>query len=57
MHAREWVTSPVALYLIEQLVTGADKELLDEIDWVIIPMANPDGYEYSINEVKIADSL
>ncbi|CAH2094708.1 unnamed protein product [Euphydryas editha] len=53
VHAREWVTSPVALYLIDQLVTGADKELLDEIDWVIIPLANPDGYEYSINEDRL----
>ncbi|XP_050353817.1 carboxypeptidase B-like [Nymphalis io] len=53
VHAREWVTSPVALYLIEQLVTGADKELLEKIDWIIIPMANPDGYEYSIEKDRL----
>lgn len=52
VHAREWVTAPVALYLIQQLVEGVDKELTDRIDWIIIPMANPDGYEYSINEVS-----
>lgn len=51
VHAREWVTTPVALYIIDELVSGADKELLDSIDWIIIPLANPDGYEYSINEV------
>lgn len=51
VHAREWVTAPVALYLIEQLVSGADPELINRLDWIIIPMVNPDGYEYTINEV------
>lgn len=53
VHAREWVTTPVALYLIKQLAEGADKLLTENLDWIIIPLANPDGYEYSINEVKL----
>lgn len=53
VHAREWVTPPVALYIIDQLVSGVvDTQLTDLIDWIIIPVANPDGYEYSIEEVK-----
>lgn len=51
-HAREWVTPPVACYIIQQLVEGADSVLLDQIDWIIIPLVNPDGYEYSIEEVR-----
>ena len=52
VHGNEWVTTPVALYIIDQLVSGTDKELVDLIDWIIIPLANPDGYEYTINEVR-----
>lgn len=52
VHAREWVTPPVALYIIHQLVEAVvDRRLTEGIDWIIIPMANPDGYEYSIDEV------
>ncbi|XP_063370905.1 carboxypeptidase B-like [Cydia amplana] len=48
VHSREWVTTPVALYIINQLVVDVvDRQLLEDIDWVIIPMANPDGYEYT----------
>ncbi|XP_039758033.1 carboxypeptidase B-like [Pararge aegeria] len=52
-HAREWVTPPVALYIIQQLVERSEKDLTDLIDWIIIPMANPDGYEYSMNEDRL----
>ncbi|XP_041969840.1 carboxypeptidase B-like [Aricia agestis] len=54
VHAREWVTTPVALYIIDQLVANiADNRLTEQLDWVIIPMANPDGYEYTINEDRL----
>ncbi|CAB3249325.1 unnamed protein product [Arctia plantaginis] len=49
VHAREWVTTPVALYIINQLVVDiVDRQLTESFDWVIIPLANPDGYEYSM---------
>lgn len=54
VHAREWVTPPVALYIINQLVVDiADSALTENLDWVIIPLANPDGYEYSFDEVRL----
>ncbi|XP_053607194.1 carboxypeptidase B-like [Plodia interpunctella] len=54
VHAREWVTPPVALYIINQLVVAAaDSVLTEGIDWVIIPLANPDGYQYSIEEDRM----
>lgn len=54
VHAREWVTTPVALYIIKQLVVDiVDNDLTNGIDWVIIPMANPDGYEYSMDEDRM----
>lgn len=55
MHAREWVTVPVALYsmhrLVEDLVEG-DRDLLEQVDWIILPMVNPDGYEFSHTDVS-----
>ncbi|KAI8424920.1 hypothetical protein MSG28_006834 [Choristoneura fumiferana] len=54
IHAREWVTPPVALYIIHQLVVKiVDEALTDSLDWVIIPVANPDGYEYSFDEDRL----
>ncbi|XP_075982558.1 carboxypeptidase B-like [Anticarsia gemmatalis] len=54
VHAREWVTTPVAMYIINQLVVDiVDRSLTEYIDWIIIPLANPDGYEYSIDEDRM----
>nr|XP_026496110.1 carboxypeptidase B-like [Vanessa tameamea] len=48
LHAREWVTLPATLYAIEKLVVNVtDQDLIDDFDWIIMPVANPDGYEFS----------
>ncbi|KAK5642383.1 hypothetical protein RI129_008550 [Pyrocoelia pectoralis] len=48
IHAREWIAPAQVLYIINQLVENpANRDLLDDVDWHILPVANPDGYEYS----------
>ncbi|XP_018335354.1 carboxypeptidase B-like [Agrilus planipennis] len=48
IHAREWISSATALYIINQLVEYPEnKYLSDKINWYILPNINPDGYEYS----------
>lgn len=49
MHAREWCTISTALHCISQLIDNFDhnKHLLDAFDFVIVPIVNADGYEYS----------
>jgi len=47
IHAREWVTNAIATYLINDLLNGDANDLLDRFNYVIAPMLNPDGYEYS----------
>ncbi|KAL7074098.1 hypothetical protein ACQ4LE_006595 [Meloidogyne hapla] len=52
IHAREWAAPHTALYFINQLVSryGKDEEitrLANEITWIIVPLLNPDGYEFT----------
>lgn len=49
IHAREWIAPATALYVIQQLVENYEKNshLLANYDWIIVPLVNPDGYEYS----------
>ncbi|XP_022832017.1 carboxypeptidase B-like [Spodoptera litura] len=56
IHAREWVTTPVAMYSVYRLVENLraqDQDLLNDIDWIILPLVNPDGYEYSHTEDRL----
>ncbi|XP_015609902.1 carboxypeptidase B [Cephus cinctus] len=49
MHAREWIGSAVATYILSQLVekNSTYAKLLESSDWMILPVVNPDGYEFS----------
>ncbi|KAI9560986.1 hypothetical protein GHT06_011942 [Daphnia sinensis] len=52
MHAREWVAPATCLYVMNEMATkyGTDAEItamLDYADWLITPVSNPDGYEYT----------
>jgi len=52
IHAREWPASTTAIYFMEQLVTKYGKDPLitqyvNELNWYITPLLNPDGFEYS----------
>jgi murein tripeptide amidase MpaA len=55
IHAAEWQGPAVALNIIYQLTANysANVEYLNKANWYILPVANPDGYEYSWTEVGI----
>jgi len=51
-HAREWISPMTNMYAAQQLLGqyGTDNsisEMLDEVDFFVIPVVNPDGYEYT----------
>ncbi|KAH9950804.1 hypothetical protein B0H21DRAFT_721773 [Amylocystis lapponica] len=51
-HAREWIATSTALYLVHALVSSsaepyAMSSLLDFHDFYIVPVPNPDGYVYT----------
>ncbi|KAE9413977.1 hypothetical protein Angca_006140, partial [Angiostrongylus cantonensis] len=48
IHAREWIAHSTALNIIWQLVHDSSyKTLLSQMDIIVVPNTNPDGYEYS----------
>ncbi|MEO0476501.1 MAG: M14 family zinc carboxypeptidase [Planctomycetota bacterium] len=52
IHAREWITAPSTLRLARDLVRGYGTDprltnLLDQVQFVVTPVVNPDGYAYS----------
>ena len=48
IHAREWASPSAVTYMMQELLDN-DKyqHLLDNYDLYILPLSNPDGYEYS----------
>ncbi|KAI1290584.1 hypothetical protein F5Y03DRAFT_378189 [Xylaria venustula] len=53
VHAREWISTAVTEYLTYKLVTeynagdNATRSILDQYDFYIIPIVNPDGFVYT----------
>merc|ERR1711915_918866 len=52
IHAREWISPAVATFIVRELVEdyAEHPSYIDNINWYYLPSANPDGYEYSINQ-------
>ena len=45
-HAREWIAVASAMVFIDELL-HADQSLLKNYEFAIMPLVNPDGYEYT----------
>lgn len=56
-HAREWISLEVPYLLAEHLIENYSdpdiKNLIDNVEIWIIPLLNPDGYEYSRNAERL----
>lgn len=60
IHAREWITSATATWLINELLTSKDesvRELAESHDWYIIPVLNVDGFVYTHETVNAIYAL
>jgi hypothetical protein len=44
-HAREWIATSSAMFSIENLLKS--QEILNDYEFAVMPLVNPDGYEYS----------
>lgn len=54
-HSREWAGIQSSLYFLHQLVENStvSDELLDKVDYVFVPVVNPDGYVYTWEEDRL----
>ena len=50
IHAREWIAPVTAFYLIDSLIDAFQQKKdprITNVSYYIMPILNPDGYEYS----------
>ena len=50
IHAREWISTATTTWMLNELLTSADpevQELARNYEWIVLPVANPDGYAYT----------
>ena len=51
IHAREWIAHYSGLYVVDKLIEAFSSPEtcgdVCDVDWLIMPLLNPDGYEYS----------
>ncbi|ORX88790.1 hypothetical protein K493DRAFT_235592 [Basidiobolus meristosporus CBS 931.73] len=57
-HAREWIATTTMQFVADGLASGyatdsGVKKILDEAEIIIIPVSNPDGYEYTWNNDRL----
>lgn len=55
--AREWVSVSTVTYManeiIKRAVDGSTDDVVNSVDWVIVPNVNPDGYEYTFTRDRL----
>jgi murein tripeptide amidase MpaA len=49
IHAREWISPATVTYIVNQFVEQWEDQpkFIQNIDWYVLPVVNPDGYEYT----------
>ncbi|QQP34743.1 Carboxypeptidase B [Caligus rogercresseyi] len=58
IHAREWISPAMTTYMIHSLLLDPKNDhYLDKFNFHIIPSANPDGYEFSRNDIYISSCI
>ena len=54
IHAREWIAGSMGTYIINELTKpGGAINIIDHLNIHVLPIANPDGYEYSRNSERL----
>ncbi|CAH8601491.1 unnamed protein product [Schistosoma curassoni] len=53
IHAREWIAPATALSIINKLMRPSGQTLLKHFQFFIVPLMNPDGYEYTRTKYRL----
>lgn len=55
--AREWISAATVTYLANEIInhakSGDDTDLINSVDWYVVPNMNPDGYEYTFTADRL----
>ena len=54
IHAREWIAPAAVLFVADQLINNAtaSADIINDTDFYIVPVLNPDGYEHTHTNVS-----
>ncbi|KAJ8721063.1 hypothetical protein PYW08_006528 [Mythimna loreyi] len=53
IHAREWISPPTVIWAIRKLTEDVtEPDLLNNYDWILFPVVNPDGYEFTFTNTR-----
>lgn len=53
IHSREWVSPPSVTWAIHKLVEDVtEPDLLENFDFILLPVVNPDGYKFTFTTVS-----
>ncbi|XP_059061018.1 carboxypeptidase B-like [Achroia grisella] len=47
INPRDWITVPAAINIANKLLESDQQRFLNNFEWIIVPVVNPDGYEYT----------
>ncbi|ELT95055.1 hypothetical protein CAPTEDRAFT_225067 [Capitella teleta] len=59
IHSREWIAPATVIYMANQLIEGylygdyEAEQMLESLDWYILPLINIDGYEHSFSKNRL----
>jgi murein tripeptide amidase MpaA len=58
IHAREWISPPVCMYFMDNMLRealsgGRGWELITRYEFNVVPVVNPDGYEYTWTDFRL----
>ncbi|CAB3221825.1 unnamed protein product, partial [Arctia plantaginis] len=51
INPREWITIPAVLNVVEGILE--EERFLIGADWIVLPVVNPDGYEYTHTNLRL----
>nr|ABU98625.1 carboxypeptidase [Helicoverpa armigera] len=53
IHSREWISPPTVTWAIRKLTEDVtEPDLLNNYDWILLPVVNPDGYEFTFTNTR-----
>ncbi|XP_049545589.1 zinc carboxypeptidase-like [Anopheles darlingi] len=56
IHAREWISAATVTFVLNELLTSQNAEvrnIAENYDWYVVPVANPDGYVYTHTTTRL----